>query len=362
MSRPFGLVLPETRANRPTSNALAEQLRAIPHAEFMELTKRMFSSLIRCLETVQVQSNILIEVVQNLACAMFLRPGSHLLKHSYSPSPKSPAPRSPAPLSPLESALQTELQELLGSAAELANTRSGKIFATRSEQHAALPLADFCAIYEAAWAFVLRSEVLNRKMIVGLRGVMLTQSKAFLAAFHGVRISQSAKLVEEETWAQVEILAGAQRTTDLIIECAMRDPPEMVMVSQSAALPATPTATATANGNGHAAASPEANGAASPGTAAPGSQKTLNVEGTAFFAVGATLAVLELAADYLRAVLSLGALSSEAVGKVIEFLKAFNSRTCQVVLGAGAMRSAGLKNITAKHLGTPGRCKVAPAI
>lgn len=32
-------------------------------------------------------------------------------------------------------------------------------------------------------------------------------------------------------------------------------------------------------------------------------------------------------------------------------LQSFNSRTCQVVLGAGAMRSAGLKNITAKHLG-----------
>ena len=31
--------------------------------------------------------------------------------------------------------------------------------------------------------------------------------------------------------------------------------------------------------------------------------------------------------------------------------QAFNSRTCQVVLGAGAMRSAGLKNITARHLG-----------
>lgn len=31
-------------------------------------------------------------------------------------------------------------------------------------------------------------------------------------------------------------------------------------------------------------------------------------------------------------------------------MQQFNSRTCQVVLGAGAMRSAGLKNITAKHL------------
>ncbi|KPV75617.1 uncharacterized protein RHOBADRAFT_13664 [Rhodotorula graminis WP1] len=38
------------------------------------------------------------------------------------------------------------------------------------------------------------------------------------------------------------------------------------------------------------------------------------------------------------------------MSKIIEFMKVFNSRTCQVVLGAGAMRSAGLKNITAKHL------------
>ncbi|EEB91215.1 hypothetical protein MPER_10460, partial [Moniliophthora perniciosa FA553] len=38
------------------------------------------------------------------------------------------------------------------------------------------------------------------------------------------------------------------------------------------------------------------------------------------------------------------------MSRVMEFMKAFNSRTCQVVLGAGALRSAGLKNITAKHL------------
>ncbi|KAJ2766790.1 hypothetical protein IWQ56_003578, partial [Coemansia nantahalensis] len=36
--------------------------------------------------------------------------------------------------------------------------------------------------------------------------------------------------------------------------------------------------------------------------------------------------------------------------RLVEVFKAFNSRSCQVVLGAGAMRSAGLKNISAKHL------------
>lgn len=55
--------------------------------------------------------------------------------------------------------------------------------------------------------------------------------------------------------------------------------------------------------------------------------------------------------DYLRLVVNLTMLTTDSMSRIIEFLKAFNSRTCQVVLGAGAMRSAGLKNITAKHLG-----------
>ena len=58
-----------------------------------------------------------------------------------------------------------------------------------------------------------------------------------------------------------------------------------------------------------------------------------------------------LLADYLRVIVNLPTLVTETMSRVIELLKAFNSRTCQVVLGAGAMRSAGLKNITAKHLG-----------
>jgi len=45
-------------------------------------------------------------------------------------------------------------------------------------------------------------------------------------------------------------------------------------------------------------------------------------------------------------------LTKDTITKVVEFLMTFNSRTCQLVLGAGAMRSAGLKHITAKHLGS----------
>jgi vacuolar protein sorting-associated protein 54 len=66
--------------------------------------------------------------------------------------------------------------------------------------------------------------------------------------------------------------------------------------------------------------------------------------------VPATQEMLILLTDYLKVIVNLSLLTTDTMSRIIEFLKAFNSRTCQVVLGAGAMRSAGLKNITAKHL------------
>jgi vacuolar protein sorting-associated protein 54 len=60
--------------------------------------------------------------------------------------------------------------------------------------------------------------------------------------------------------------------------------------------------------------------------------------------------MLPLLIDYLKVIINLRLLTTDTMSCVIKFLKAFNLRTCQVVLSTGAMCSAGLKNITAKHL------------
>lgn len=124
-----------------------------------------------------------------------------------------------------------------------------------------------------------------------------------------------------------------QNVANLLVDSAVRDPPELVFsdlkTSSSAAQPSSPMTNGTKSS----------------------SSKHLFIEDRKHFAVSATLQTLQLLTDYLKIVINLSLLTTDAVSRVIEFLKAFNSRTCQVVLGAGAMRSAGLKNITAKHLG-----------
>jgi protein-S-isoprenylcysteine O-methyltransferase Ste14 len=47
--------------------------------------------------------------------------------------------------------------------------------------------------------------------------------------------------------------------------------------------------------------------------------------------------------------------SAQAVRKALVG-QVFNSRTCQLVLGAGALAAAGLRSITAKHLALAAQC------
>lgn len=170
----------------------------------------------------------------------------------------------------------------------------------------------------------------------------------FLQTFHQARISQSAKLVEEEQWNPAEVSPPLQRIADILVDCAVHDSPDLVKSDPT--LSSTPSLV-----------SSPINGTQSPTRSSDSRSKTngtsstskhLRIEDRNYFTVAATTDVLGLLLDYLRVVINLSMLTTETMSRVIEFLKAFNSRTCQVVLGAGAMRSAGLKNITAKHLGT----------
>lgn len=197
-------------------------------------------------------------------------------------------------------------------------------------------------------------------------GINIMQAKLFLQSFHQIRISKSAKLVKDELWNPTEVTPGLQSITDLLVDSAVRDPPDLIIKSDdtiftpiTTEFPSTPT---TSNGKSAIVksfnnvlsklSSTNGSAAAAAASSTTTSSKHLRIEDRTYYVVLATSEVLTLLLDYLRVVVNLSMLTTDAMSRVIEFLKSFNSRTCQVVLGAGAMKSAGLKNISAKHLGS----------
>lgn len=77
---------------------------------------------------------------------------------------------------------------------------------------------------------------------------------------------------------------------------------------------------------------------------------TLMVGNQNFHVVQALQRLLDILQSYVAFHDAVPSFSAEVAQRVIELVKVFNSRTCQLVLGAGAMQIAGLKSITAKHL------------
>ncbi|GJJ12553.1 hypothetical protein Clacol_006796 [Clathrus columnatus] len=304
------------------SAALIQDLRKMDHTEFVLLLRTIYSNLLRAVYGVRAQSQIIRITLERKS-------------------------------------FDDELADTLASACDLANTRAAKIISVRVEEHAQLSLPEFHDLFELTWQFVVGCEVLCRKMIVSLRGVAVSQAKTFLVAFHASRISSLAKLVEDEQWTQVEVPSNLQSTVELLVDAAVHDPALLLLPKPELQQPVISEQgdTTTMSTGLHEIRPP-----LSPPSTPPGTQPSLMrseqsngmqlcIEERSYFVVGATLQVLVvILSDYVKLILNLPLLTTDTMGRIIEFLKAYNSRTCQVVLGAGAMRSAGLKNITAKHL------------
>ncbi|CAO3641686.1 unnamed protein product [Cunninghamella blakesleeana] len=221
-----------------------------------------------------------------------------------------------------------ESSDVIYTIADLAHVRCGKLIGFRNDQNALLNPTDFYRLSNVLKVFVNESEIYCGRACYGLRGTILSQQKAFIDHFHMERIKQEAQLIENDQWVASEVPSDFQRIVDRICDGTIssfvdnnnnKDENESNEQYSSANIPEKTT-------------------------------KLLSINNQSYYVVGCTLLIIKLFEDYLRCVLNLKGMATDIMQKLLELLKLFNSRVCQVILGAGAMKSAGLKNISAKHL------------
>lgn len=129
---------------------------------------------------------------------------------------------------------------------------------------------------------------------------MVSQSKGWLMSFHQKRITDNAKLVEEEQWSASEVPEKIQRQVELIVKGAMVDPEELLLGQRRVK-----------GKEGEKDERGEEMAMA----------KQVDIEGRQFFAVSAGLATIDTFVEYLQVVLNCPMLTTDAMSKVIEFMK-----------------------------------------
>jgi vacuolar protein sorting-associated protein 54 len=184
--------------------------------------------------------------------------------------------------------------------------------------------------------FVMEVEEITAEKMFTLRRTMLTTLKSFLDHFHSTKKGSLAATLDKEVWKQVDVSAERQQTLDSLANGAVLSVDD---VNGSSAGGGTGAAAGAADGSGGADA-----------------EKHAVVDGQPFGVVWSCLLLMDIVIQYLACATHFPTLAKDVLSRLVDIFLLFNSRTKELVLGAGAMQGAQLKRITAGHLALCSRC------
>ena len=164
-----------------------------------------------------------------------------------------------------------------------------------------------------------------------IRTTLLAQVKLFVERRHESNMSSLAAALDSERWLQCEISVGRQDAVTRL--CSGLSMTAIPLMKRN-------TTTSSGETDGQTTKYPE-----------------LEVEGTRYKVVWSCLLLIEMILANIATAAHFQSVATNNVSKVSELLRLFNSRTTQLVLGAGAIHShAKLKSINAKHLSLVTQC------
>uniref|UniRef100_A0A0E0KN79 Vacuolar protein sorting-associated protein 54 C-terminal domain-containing protein n=1 Tax=Oryza punctata TaxID=4537 RepID=A0A0E0KN79_ORYPU len=258
-----------------------------------------------------------------------------------------------------------ENTEAVFAACDAAHGRWAKLLGVRAALHPKLRLQEFLIIYNITEEFVAATEKIGGRLGYNIRGIVQQQSKQFVDYQHTVRKVHYIKYPESKMVVQMENMAKIKAVLDQETWVAVDVPEEFqaIVLSLSSTysvangmeMPSTDDNSklrenrVTSQEPVNSAENNTDNGnvvSTSPSTEnnvghARSTQQTIVHGGVGYHM---------MLSEYVDISKCLPSLSFEVVQRVVEILKLFNTRTCQLVLGAGAMQVSGLKSITSKHL------------
>lgn len=326
-----------TSTQQEKSSILARNLRALDADDWYQMLATIYTNISESLRRLSVQVKILLDITSNLP--------DHMLK---SP-PISPDPASldrvrspPTGRARAASSVQAEMQQvldlssLLGEGVDLAQAQITKVVKVRSQQNAELPLGDFLRYFTLNRLFADECEAISGRSGSALKSVVDSQIKEFVARFGDSQKHEVIKVMDNDKWDAKDFGESENVILGRVMEGSTSD----ALVWVESTMIWNPSINAKAS-----------NGTATNGTTGAATKvRSAVIDEQKYILPESALAMLRSIETFQHLATGIPSMSHEVATLLLESLKLFNSRSSQLILGAGATRSAGLKNITTKHL------------
>lgn len=219
--------------------------------------------------------------------------------------------------------IANNIQELLYNASDICHDRCVKFLLARAKDGflEKLNSSEFVSLSRSVEVFVQDTEKICGRKSMSLRGALQSQANKFVNRFHDERKTKLSLLLDNERWKQADVPAEFQDLVDSITDGKILLPERKSGCVEERK-----------------------------------PSDFLTVDGQKYAVVGTVLILIRIILEYCSCVDDIPSITTDMLTRLSELLKYFNSRSCQLVLGAGALQVVGLKTITTKNLALSSRC------
>ena len=343
------------RSQQEKSSILARNLRALDSDEAEELLTLIYTNISEMLQRSRIQAKVLLDitsVVKDSSTPAEIKapqksPNLPTL-HGYL-NLNNPEPGRSGRKIQDESQQHLDMSNLLGQVVDVAQTQMTKVLKVRAEQSLHLPLSKFLRYVTLNRLFADDCEIVSGRGGSALKGVVNGHIKEFVTQFGNSERQGLARTMDTDQWDAVDFGEQENRLLLRIVESSTKDAD---VWNKSTAL----DVKAAEDDNENLLSNGSSNSTIVDSTLLNGNASWKDkvrravLDEQKFILPKSVVAVLNGVDKFQNLIASIPSMNQEVSTNLLEYLKLFNSRSYQLILGAGATRSAGLKNITTKHL------------
>lgn len=332
-----------TRASSRTSqqeksSILARNLRSLEHEDAEQLLVNIYTDVGEALRRLSTQVKLLLDVSSGTAISPGIR--SPPKSPNLNAQPLDGYLNKPVPELPLDGHLQEELMQsldmssLLGQAVDASQNQITKILRVRGEQSVRLPLQRFLRYFFINRLFADECEAVSGRSGAALKGVVDSQIKQFVTTMGQLESNRLRQIMDGDKWEAKDFADRDTVVLNRILEAMNSDPPAWTkskIIWEEVPNEDMNGSTTESNGTGKTA-------------------KSAVIDEEKFVLVDCVMAALHGIDRFENLIAVIPSITSEVSVALLDYLRSFQSRACQLILGAGAKETAGLKSITTKHL------------
>ncbi|KAJ6130836.1 Vacuolar protein sorting-associated protein 54 [Penicillium capsulatum] len=329
------------RTQQEKSSTLARNLRSLDPGDAYAMFVAIYTGVSESLRRLSVQVKILLDIASGLGS-----PAAAGVKSPRSPNPPSMDHTAMSPQSgPSASAMAQDeilqvldMSSLLGQAVDIAQSQITKILKVRSEQTAQLSKEEFLKYFTLNRLFADECEAISGRSGTALKTIVGNQIREFITRFGESQRHQIVNVMDSDKWDARDFGDSEVTVLNRILDASTNDIEAWVEITKiwvpSNDTEQAPTAddSSAANGSGKEKV------------------RSAMIDEQKYILSASALAIMRSIEEFEYLMANIPSMIQDIVPQLLEILKLFNSRSSQLILGAGATRSAGLKNITTKHL------------